>query len=173
MTKTIHILIDDYTEHSTITCPHCDRQKTIPNEQLCKGGRSLRVKCSCQNVFALVTNRRRFQRRDVNFIGDMMVSASHKRLAAINIISLSIEGLGFRAEALELQVGDTFTVAFSLDNAAETAIVDEIVICNIHNGMVGAKFLARNGYNPEIDFYLMDIDCQDQDESSLISIPLR
>jgi hypothetical protein len=103
----------------------------------------------------------------------MMVAASHKRLAAIDIISLSIEGLGFRVAGLELQVGDTYTVAFSLDDAAETAIVDEIVICNSHNGMVGAKFLARNGYNPEIDFYLMDVDFQDQDESSFVPIPLR
>ena len=27
----------------------------------------------------------------------------------------------------------------------------DIVICNINNDKVGAKFLARNGYNPEID----------------------
>ncbi len=78
MTKTIHILIDDRSESSTITCPYCDLEKTIPNEQLCKGDRSLRVKCSCQNVFALVTNRRRFQRRDVNFTGDMMVYVPQK-----------------------------------------------------------------------------------------------
>lgn len=163
-TKTIHILIDDRSECSTITCPHCERQKTIPNEQLCNADRPLRVKCSCQHVFALVTNRRRFQRRDVNFTGDMMVCTSHKRLAAIQITSLSVEGIGFRAQDIETQIGDTFTVAFSLDDANETAIVDEIVICNIKEGTVGAKFLARNGYNPEIDFYLMDEDCKDSFE---------
>lgn len=160
MTKTIHILIDDLSESSTITCPYCERQKTIPNEQLFKGDRSLRVKCSCHNVFSLVTNRRRFQRRDVNFTGDMMVSSSHKRLAVVNITSLSVDGIGFRAQDFEPEIGDAFTVAFSLDDEAQTAIVDEIVICNINQGMVGAKFLARNGYNPEIDFYLMDEDCK-------------
>ncbi|ETW94728.1 PilZ domain-containing protein [Candidatus Entotheonella palauensis] len=160
MTKTIHILIDDRSESSAITCPHCGRKKTIPNEQLCKSDRPLRVKCSCQNVFALVTNRRRFQRRDVNFTGDMMQCTSHKRLAVIDITSLSVEGIGFRAQDIELQVGDTFTVAFNLDDDSETTIVDEIVVCNINQGTVGAKFMARNGYNPEIDFYLMDEDCK-------------
>lgn len=161
MTKIIHILIDDRLESSTITCPHCDRQKTIPNEQLCKADRPLRVKCSCHNVFALVTNRRRFQRRMVKFTGDMMACTSHKKLASINITSLSVEGIGFRVQDLEPQIGDTFTVAFSLDDAAKTAIVDEIVIFNVNRGSVGAKFLARNGYNPEIDFYLMDADSKD------------
>ncbi len=160
MTKTIHILIDDRSESSTITCPYCDRQKTIPNEQLFKGERSLRVKCSCNNVFSLVTNRRRFQRRDVNFVGDLVVSTSHKRLAVINITSLSVEGIGFRGQDFEPDIGDAFTVAFSLDDELETAIVAEVVICNIKNDTVGAKFLARNGYNPEIDFYLMDEDCK-------------
>ena len=163
MTKTIHILIDDRSESSTITCPYCDRQKTIPNEQLFKGERSLRVKCSCHKVFSLVTNRRRFQRRDVNFTGDIMVCTSHKRLATINITSLSVEGIGFCAQDFRPEIGDAFTVAFSLDDEMETAIVDEVVIFNIIDGTVGAKFLARNGYNPEIDFYLMDKDCKNND----------
>lgn len=85
-------------------------------------------------------------------------------MAVIDITSLSIEGIGFRARDLEPQIGDAFTIAFSLDDATETAIVDEIVICNFNKGVVGAKFLARNGYNPEIDFYLMDADCKDNDE---------
>ena len=93
-----------------------------------------------------------------------MVATSHKKLATINITSLSVEGIGFRVKGMKPQVGDTFTVAFSLDDEAETAIVDDVVICNIVSGTVGAKFLARNGYNPDIDFYLMDEDCKDDDE---------
>lgn len=164
MIKTIHILIENRSESSTVTCPYCDRETTIPNEQLYKGDRARRIKCRCHNVFVLIANRRRFQRRHVNFTGDIMVCTSHKRLATINITSLSVEGIGFRVQDLEPRVGDTFTIAFSLDNAAETAIVDEIVICNINHTMVGAKFLARNGYNPEIDFYLMDEDRKDNNE---------
>ncbi len=73
MAKTIHIIIDidDTSARSTITCPYCDRQKKIPNQQLCNGDRSLRITCICQCVFTLVTNRRRFERRAVSFIGDL------------------------------------------------------------------------------------------------------
>lgn len=109
-------------------------------------------------MFELVTNRRRFERRTVNLAGDLMECASHKKVQDVKITSLSVEGLGFVATGLESQVGDTFTIAFSLDDEEETAIVDEIVVSNIGSGTVGAKFLARNGYNPDIDFYLMYMD---------------
>lgn len=58
-------------------------------------------------------------------------------------------------------IGDTFTVAFSLDDEAQTVIVDDIVVCYSHNGAIGAKYMSRNGYNPEIDFYLMNVDDKD------------
>lgn len=109
-------------------------------------------------MFELVTNRRRFERHTVNLAGDLMECTSHKKVTDITITSLSVEGLGFLVKDMVSQLGDTFTVAFSLDDEAETAIVDEIVVSNIGDGTVGAKFLARNGYNPDIDFYLMYLD---------------
>ena len=156
MAKTVRILIDNRSQGSTITCPYCNRETTVPNERLSKSDRSLRVKCSCRNVFSLVTNRRRFQRYPVNFTGDLMLCASHKKLATINIVTLSVDGLTFESQHLKPEVGNTFTVAFSLDDEAETTIVDDIVICYHNDGVAGAKFLARKGYNPDVDFYLMD-----------------
>jgi hypothetical protein len=85
-------------------------------------------------------------------------------LATIHITSLSVEGIGFCVHNLEPRVGDTYTIAFSLDNAAGTAIVDEISICNVNNDMVGAKFLTSHGYNPELDYYLMELSNKDNDE---------
>lgn len=153
--KTIRILIDDYSETCSIACPNCHRERSISTEEISKGGHRLRIKCRCQQMFELVTNRRRFERHTVNLNGDLMECATHKKVADITITSLSVEGLGFLVQDVESQLGDTFTVAFSLDDEKETAIVDEIVVSNIGEGTVGAKFLARNGYNPDIDFYLM------------------
>ncbi len=156
--KTIRILVDDGSETCSIACPNCHRERSIPTEEVYKHGHRLRVKCRCQQLFELVTNRRRFERHTVNLSGDLMECASHKKVTDVTITSLSVEGLGFLASSIESQVGDTFTVAFSLDDETETTIVDEIVVSNIMNGVVGAKFLARNGYNPDIDFYLMYTD---------------
>jgi len=89
---------------------------------------------------------------------------SHQRLATIHIHSLSVEGVGFFVQNIKPRVGDTLTIAFSLDDAAETYIVDEIVICYVNNGKVGAKFLASHGYNPEIDYYLMELSNKDSNE---------
>jgi len=153
--ETVHILIDDRSQSSSITCPYCDRETTVPNAQFFKGDQSFRVTCLCHNVFTLITNRRRFQRHQVNVTGDLMLCTSHKKLATIHITSLSVDGIGFHSQPLKPQVGDTFTVAFTLDDAAGTVIVDDIVICNITDHLIGAKFLARNGYNPDVDLYLM------------------
>jgi hypothetical protein len=164
VTPTIHILIEDRSKNSAVTCPYCDRETTVPNEQFFEGDRSFRVTCSCHNSFVLIANRRRFQRHDVNLSGDIMVCTSHKRLATIRIKSISVEGIGFCVHNFEPRVGDTYTIAFSLDDAAGTAIVDDIAICNVNNDMVGAKFLASHDYNPEIDYYLMELSHKDNSE---------
>ncbi len=156
--KTIRILIDDGSDTCSIACPNCRRERSVSTEEIYKGGHRLRLKCRCQQMFELVTNRRRFERHTVKLSGDLMACASHKKMHDITITSLSVEGLGFLAEGLESQVGDTFTVAFSLDDDEATVIVDEIVVSNIGRGTVGARFLARNGYNPDIDFYLMYLE---------------
>jgi len=161
VTQTVHILVDDRSQSSTIMCPHCDRETIVSNAQFFKNDRSFRVKCNCHNVFSLITNRRRFQRYPVSFTGDLMLCATHKKLATVNIVTLSVDGLTFESERLEPEVGNTFTVAFSLDDEAETAIVDDIVICYRNGGVAGTKFLARNGYNPDIDLYLMNEDGAD------------
>jgi hypothetical protein len=87
-----------------------------------------------------MANLRHFQRHQVDFTGDLMTCASHKKLATIHITSLSVDGIGFRSQHLKPKVGETFTVAFSLDDAAETAIVDDIVIRNVTDNQIGAKF---------------------------------
>ena len=82
-------------------------------------------------------------------------------MAAIHITSLFVGGIGFRSQHLKPQIGDTFTVAFSLDAAAETAIVDDIEIRNVTDNLIGPQFLSRNGYNPDVNFYLMAEDGAD------------
>jgi hypothetical protein len=164
VTQTIHILVDDRSKSSAITCPYCDRETTVPNEQFFNGDRSCRVQCSCHNSFVLIIDRRRFQRRRVDFTGAIMAHTSHEKLGTIHIISLSVEGVGFLVTDLALRVGDTYTITFSLNDAAKTDIVDEILICNVNNDMVGARFLASHGYNPDIDYYLMDLNDTDNNE---------
>ena len=161
MTETVRILVDHRSQSTKVICPSCKREKIVANGQILQGDRSFRVKCPCHHVFILMANCRRFQRRPVDVTGDLMSCTSHKRLVSIHIISLSVDGIGFRSQHLKPQVGETFTVAFSLDDAAETAIVDDIEIRNVTANQIGAQFLSRNGYNPEVDFYLMAEDAAD------------
>jgi hypothetical protein len=164
VTKTIHLFIHERLGSSIINCTHCDSETAISNEQLWKSERSLRITCKCRNVFTLIINRRSFQRREVSLTGELRIGTSQKQVASIHIVSLSVDGIGFLTQNLELQIGNLLTVAFSLDNVEKTAIIDEIMICNINNNRVGARFLAHTGYNPEIDFYLMDKDDTGNDE---------
>ncbi len=161
--KVIEIFINDDETTSQVTCPYCDISKTLPSAQLRALNQALRAKCSCDNVFELVVNRRRFPRKeDIRFEGELCVQGSQESVAEIVVISLSVGGVGFLIDGVSPQVGDVYTMSFILDDDLKTEVQEDIIVRHVRGDMVGAEFTGQGCYNSDLDFYLMpsDPDCQ-------------
>ncbi|ETW93033.1 MAG: hypothetical protein ETSY1_41015 [Candidatus Entotheonella factor] len=164
--KTIQIFLNDLAATSQVTCPYCQRSRSIPNTQLQSLRHALRAKCSCENVFELVVNRRCFPRKDVRFEGELSLQGASERLAEIVVTSLSVGGVGFLVEGLAPQVGDIFTIAFSLDDDVKTEVREDIIVRNLRGEVTGAEFIGHGTYNFDLDFYLMPFDPDLKDEDT-------
>lgn len=154
--KTVQIVIDGLIDTTTITCPHCAHSKSIPNAKLREFNRPLRVKCACGQVFALSPNHRRFTRLPVKLSGQLATQTSNPTLLQITIVNLSLSGVGFKAPGMAFQVGQTFSLTFQLDDAANTAIAEDVVIRSTRHDVIGAEFVNQDTYNFDLDFYMMD-----------------
>ncbi len=153
--KTIQLFLNDLAETSNVTCPYCEQSKSIPNAQLRILNHALRAKCSCENIFELVVNRRCFPRKGVRFPGELFLQGGSERLAEIVVTSLSVGGVGFLVEDIAPQVGDVFTISFDLDDHDDTRVHEDIVVRNLRGGVTGAEFIGKGTYNFDLDFYLM------------------
>jgi hypothetical protein len=151
----VQIILNDLEGTSKITCPYCEKSKLIPNAQLRVLNHALKAKCTCNNIFELMVNRRNFPRKAVRFEGELFFQGTRESVAPIVITSLSVGGLGFMAEGLRLQVGDIFTISFCLDDGVKTTVHEDIRVCNVQSGVAGAEFIEQGSYNSDLDFYLM------------------
>lgn len=164
--KTIQIFLNDLAATSDVTCPYCQRSKSIPNAQLQSLSHALRAKCSCENVFELVVNRRCFPRKEVQFEGELFLQGAGEKLVEIVVTSLSVGGVGFLAEGLSPQVGDVFTISFHLDDDVKTTMHEDIIVRNLRGEVAGAEFIGHGAYNFDLDFYLMPFNPDVKDEEA-------
>lgn len=161
--KTIQIFLNDLAATSQVTCPYCQRSKSIPNAQLRSLHHALRAKCSCENVFELVVNRRCFPRKDVRFEGELFLQGASERCAESVITSLSVGGVGFLVDDISPQVGNVFTIFFRLDDD-QTVVHEDIIVRNLRGEITGAEFTGPGSYNFDLDFYLMPFDPDGKEE---------
>jgi hypothetical protein len=154
--KTMHIAIEGLVDTTTISCPHCANSRAVPNVKLREFGRPLKVKCTCGQVFALSLNHRKFRRKAVHLNGHLLSQSSHSTLAQVTIVNISLNGVGFKAPGMTLDIGQAFTLTFYLDDEAKTPVTEDIVIRNLRSEVIGAEFVNQDTYNFDLDFYMMD-----------------
>jgi hypothetical protein len=99
-------------------------------------------------------NQRQFPRKPVELSGALLEATTHTPLTTVAIIDLSLGGVRFATSLSSLQVGESYRIVFSLDDAVQTEIQEDIVLQHLHTDQTfGAKFLHPECYD-ELDFYL-------------------
>jgi hypothetical protein len=144
-----------------VVCQSCGRKKTLRHEQLRHLRNAVKVKCGCGVIFDLVFERRRFYRKKVQFDAQLFDVDSGKKLDDATLVTISVGGVGFVSHLNDITVGDKFRVRFCLDNEAQALVDEEILVCNILKGVIGAEFVQQDYYNFDLDFYLMPITVVD------------
>ena len=142
---------------ATITCRHCGKSKKIDLAPFQTVRKTLKVKCPCSAAFEVVFDNRRDPRLPVKLSARLIDAHSHHCIANVTITSLSLSDLRFTPSLTEqLQPGDHYTIAFTLDDADKTAVEKAIIIRHVQADATGAEFVEQ-GYHQDLDFYLMPL----------------
>jgi PilZ domain len=142
-----------------ITCGHCDVQRPIHTSQRLHESihrKLIKTKCkSCESIFYVRFNCRRYPRIPVHFPGKLVQLHSQEVLGNVQIISLSLGGISFLlTKDVPINIGDVFAIQFVLDDDCQSVIHEEIIIRRTNDLCIGAEFSHHDTYKYELDFYL-------------------
>lgn len=152
------------THHDTyqITCQQCGNHTELGHHQLPRRRRKLTITCDCGHVFKVVCDRRREARQPLHIEGYLFASGTKEPRGDITIIDLSISGLRFVSTRPDIEVDNSFTVGFFLDDASAAWIEQDIVVRGIQaSQLVRAEFANPDLYSVDLDFYLMTFSLAD------------
>ena len=119
--------------HSAIvSCPYCQCRKEIPVAKFRGKKCSLKIKCSCTEVYIANLEFRKKPRKKTSLAGSVTNHSQKKFSGAIVVKNLSMGGMEFITTTTDrFRNGDELTVTFTLDNAEQTTIKKEVTVCSV------------------------------------------
>ena len=143
-----------------VSCPYCKCRKEIPVAKFRGKKCSLKVKCSCPEVYLVNLEFRKKPRKKTNLHGTFTNHSQKKFSGDIVVKNLSMGGLEFVTTAIDkFKNGDELTVTFNLDNAEETTIKKEVTVCSVRKkaASVGCEFIKSTdiSLDKDLGIYLM------------------
>ena len=147
--------------HSAIvSCPYCQCRKEIPVAKFRGKKCSLKIKCSCTEVYIANLEFRKKPRKKTNLRGSFTNHSQKKFSGDLVVKNLSLGGLEFVTTAIDrFRNGDELTVVFNLDNAEKTTIKKEVTVCSVRKqaDSVGCEFIRSTdiALDKDLGIYLM------------------
>ena len=143
---------------AVITCPHCNRQKTVPVGSYMGSKSRVKIKCGCKNVFTVNLEFRKKNRKETNLRGKFTNHSKKDFRGDIVVKNLSLGGLEFVSMDVDkFEIDDEITVSFKLDNEERTTIKKEVIVKDLRDNTVGCEFQKSSEFAPdkELGFYIM------------------
>ncbi len=140
------------------TCPKCIKAKTVDVSTLIKEKKklSIKVKCSCGQIYPVVLERRKYYRKKTSLSGIFILEQNMKEFS-MTVTNLSRFGLEFySSESDRLQVGDRIGVDFRLDDKYRSLIRKKVMIRRREGNVVGVEFCFHDEYDKILGFYLFN-----------------
>lgn len=143
---------------AVITCPHCNRQKTVPVDDY-KGSKShIKIKCGCKNVFTVNLEFRKRQRKRTSLRGTYINNSQRNKRGSLVIRNISVSGLEFSTlDTHDFKVEDELTIEFNLDDEQRSLITKDVIVRDVRERSVGCEF-ERGGefaFDGPLGFYIM------------------
>ena len=135
---------DDTTE---IKCSHCGAA-SIKNVGKFKGTRRrIKVKCKCQEVFAVQFEFRKETRKDTDIVGHYARLPEQEGWRQMLVTNLSQSGIGFLTQSMHnLSAGDRLKIRFNLIDQARRSIIEkEAVVRWVRDIHIGCQFMTSFG----------------------------
>jgi PilZ domain len=142
---------------ATITCPQCDKSRTMHVELFLHARRPIKVQCGCGNAFPIRLEGRKYYRKDAELPGTYAY-VENAQAGRLVVETLSFSGIGFRTMGPHtIHVDDLLLVSFTLDNAKQTPMQKWVVVRWVNDQRIGTEFHDIDLYDKEMGVYLMPI----------------
>ena len=141
---------------ATIVCPACGIPKNVSVASYKNKTAELKVRCTCNTVFKVALDFRRFYRKSTNLPGryKTLDPLGHGS-GAIHIVNISKGGLGFSVSGINTIEKDyRLEVSFQLDDKKMTSLQKEVIVQSVEGDFVGCRFSSSELYEKELGFYL-------------------
>jgi len=146
----------------TFKCPKCNQPKTVDvlNYKNLEKAERVKVKCSCENIYYVLIEKRKQFRKTTNFPGTYthIVSDIPKNKGTMVVTDVSRTGLRIKLNSkTEFFLGDKIIVEFHLDDKNRSLIKKECIIKKDFGLEFGIEFISVHPSDPSdraIGFYM-------------------
>ena len=140
----------------TIACPACRMTKNISVASYKNKTPELKVRCTCNNIFKVYLDFRRFYRKSTDLPGRYKtLNPRGHGGGEIHIVNISKGGLGFTVSGMNtIEKDHRLEVSFELDDKKKTRLQKEVVVQSVSGDFVGCRFSSNQAYEKELGFYL-------------------
>ncbi|MCK5517080.1 MAG: PilZ domain-containing protein [Desulfobulbaceae bacterium] len=140
---------------TTIVCPSCYSAKTTSVKQFRNQQLALRVKCKCGHTFKIELEFRRQRRKSTELQGDTKLGTTLFDNTNVKVTDLSLGGARLEIQGIhDIQVGDTGTISFTLDDRKKSILLKNIVVRSVQENRIGCEFISDKAYEKDLGFYL-------------------
>jgi hypothetical protein len=141
--------------HAAIVCPNCQKVRNISVRNFSKRKTSLKVQCSCKQVFKVKLDYRQSYRKPTSLVGTYHLDAPSTGANVAIIKNLSFDGICLELGGIHpIQTGQRGYVDFTLDDKKRTQIKKEFLVQSVSGNKVGCKFKKDQAFDKELGFYL-------------------
>lgn len=141
---------------TTIVCPVCKIPKNISVASFKNKIPELKVRCTCNNVFKVYLDFRRFYRKATDLPGRYKtLNPLNHGSGTVHIVNISQGGLGFIVSGINtIETGHRLLLSFELDDKKKTRLEKEVVVQSVSDDFIGCRFSSSQAYEKELGFYL-------------------
>jgi hypothetical protein len=144
---------------ATISCPQCDRSKTVDVSKYATLDKMVRinVKCPCGHAYKAILEKRKQYRKETNLAGAFIhfIDGQPQARGLMTVKDLSTSGMKIQLNVKQnFAIGDQLQVEFHLNDAQRTLIKKTVIIKNQHEQFIGAEFAPFESIDKALGFYL-------------------
>ncbi len=133
---------------ATFTCPKCQKTKRMDVSRFCSQQKEIKLKykCACQHVYSVILERRRYIRKPVCLMGNVI---RDKKRYEMKVEDLSRYGMRIRLldRHVPLEKEGVLAIEFTLDDPNKTVVNKEVIIQTIMPKSIGVKFKSTDHYD--------------------------
>jgi hypothetical protein len=127
---------------TVVKCHNCGSEKTVDATKLKRGGKPLKMGCSCQEVFQKIFEFRSAYRKKCFLDGYYAKHSKMNEWIKIRINNISITGVRFTTlNRNYLRKGDRLIVRISLDDREKSKIEKRAVVKWVQGRDIGCSFI--------------------------------